>query len=70
MSASHEKGSYGSKDDVRSVGEQEVRHRMVTEHGAQLVEDTEGDLTLQRGLKARQISMIAVCWFFSFGLVV
>lgn len=60
MSVSHEKGSFGSKEDVRSVTGQELRHRTVTEHGAQIVEDTKGDQTLHRGLKARQISMIAV----------
>lgn len=69
MSTSHEKGSFGSKEDVRSVGEQEIRHRKVTEHGAQLLEDTKGDETLHRGLKARQISMIAVRFHLLFGLI-
>ncbi|EIM89892.1 dicarbixylic amino acid permease [Stereum hirsutum FP-91666 SS1] len=70
MSTSHEKGSFGSKEDVRSVGEQEIRHRTVTEHGAQLLEDTKGDETLHRGLKARQISMIALGGAVGTGLII
>lgn len=69
MSTSVEKGSFGSKEDVRSVGEREFRHRTVTEHGAQLVEDTEGGETLHRGLKARQISMIAVSFHLLVALI-
>ena len=60
MSVLHEKRSIESKDGIQSVTEQETRRPVFTENGAQLVEDTRGDQTLHRDLKARQISMIAV----------
>lgn len=62
MSIPQDKGKVAVDGDAQCPqdGYSHLRQRFATEHGAQLIEDTKGHLTLRRGLKARQISMIAV----------